>query len=187
MTNLDTLPDGPQAAIRAATEAYIAGGSIKAWQEAMRRAITSAHTAAYIAAQVDRIGVDPSLIRPNALSRIERAELKAIIERQLKYFDRFVADVQAGRMSPAQILARADMYGDAVRGSYYAMRYGDWDIPAHLLPGAQQCKARCLCRISVRDNGDGTGVLLREMGGTEHHCVECPPLAGEHPVKRRKI
>jgi len=26
---------------------------------------------------------------------------------------------------------------------------------------------------------------LREMGGTEAHCSECPPLAGEHPVKRR--
>jgi len=46
--------------------------------------------------------------------------------------------------------------------------------------------SNCKCRISVADNGDGTGELTREMGGTEHHCDECPMLVGTYDVKRRK-
>jgi hypothetical protein len=65
------------------------------------------------------------------------------------------------------------------------MRWGDWEIPRELLPGMQSCMGNCKCYISVTDNGDGTGVLLRVMAGREH-CEECPPLQGEHPVRRKR-
>jgi len=115
----------------------------------------------------------------------ERQEIKAIIKDQLDYLKGFVA--AAENMSPEAIAARAALYAGAVRQTYYAERWGAWDIPAHLLPGNQTCMTNCKCRISVEDHGDGTGTLTREMGGTENHCDECPALVGSYDVKRQKL
>jgi len=88
-------------------------------------------------------------------------------------------------MSDGAVQARSDMYPGAVKSTYYGARYGEWDIPDDLMPGNQVCLTRCLCSIEVKDNGDGTGTLTRRMGGTEAHCDECPPLAGDHEVERK--
>ncbi len=154
------------------------------WEREMERVIRTAHTAAFITATAERLGVrDPGLLkRP---SRAERADIDAAIKRQLDYLRGFVQ--ARGGMSDAAALARARLYGPAVKSFYYAQRWGDWEIPDHLLPGMQTCLGNCLCSLlDVKDNGDGTGVLTRVMGGTEHHCKECPPLAGDHPVRRRR-
>lgn len=143
----------------------------------MRKAIATAHAAATYAAIAERTGV-----MPKGLSKAERNDLKARVAEQIKYYDRFAA--QAGEMSEAGVAARAQMYAGAVRQTFYEARWGGWDIPDGLMPGNQQCLTNCLCHISIADNGDGTGVLTREMGGTEHHCDECPALVGDHDVQR---
>jgi len=144
----------------------------------MRKAIATAHKAATYAAIKERTGV-----MPKGLSKAERADLKARVQEQLQYYDRFAE--QAGDMSDAAVGARAQMYAGAIRQTFYAARWGGWDIPDNLMPGNQQCLTNCLCHISIADNGDGTGVLTREMGGTEHHCTECPELVGDHDISRR--
>ena len=151
-----------------------------AWAKQMEAIIARGHMAAQIAGIADRSGVEP-----RGLSRIERQEIKAIIKDQLDYLKGFVA--AAENMSPEAIAARAALYAGAVRQTYYAERWGAWDIPAHLLPGNQTCMTNCKCRISVEDHGDGTGTLTREMGGTENHCDECPALVGSYDVKRQKL
>jgi len=151
-----------------------------AWAKQMEAIIARGHMAAQIAGIADRSGVEP-----RGLSRIERQEIKAIIKDQLDYLKGFVA--AAADMSPEAIAARAALYAGAVRQTYYAERWGAWDIPAHLLPGNQTCMTNCKCRISVEDHGDGTGTLTREMGGTENHCDECPALVGSYDVKRQKL
>ncbi len=156
-----------------------AAGEMKKPSRDMRKAIATAHSAATYAAIKERTGV-----MPKGLSRAERNDLKARVAEQLKYYDKFAA--QAGDMSDAAVVARAGMYAKAIRPTYYAARWGTWDIPDNLMPGNQQCLTNCLCRISITDNGDGTGILKREMGGTEKgHCDDCPPLAGDHQVNRR--
>ena len=155
-----------------------ASGEMKAPGKDMRKAIATAHSAATYAAIKERTG-----IMPKGLSRAERNDLKARVAEQLKYYDRFAA--QAGDMSDAAIAARAGMYAGAVRQTFYEARWGTWDIPDGLMPGNQTCLTNCLCTISITDNGDGTGVLKREMGGTEHHCDECPALVGDHDIQRR--
>jgi hypothetical protein len=152
------------------------------WEREMERVIRTAHTAAWLTATAERLGVrDPGLLkRP---TRAERADIDAAVKRQLEYLRGFVA--ARGGMSDAAARARARLYGPAVKSFYYGQRWGDWEIPDQLLPGNQRCLGNCLCRGHVKDNGDGTGLWVREMGGTEHHCDECPPLAGEHPIKRR--
>ncbi len=177
-----------QTAIAAATERLRSNGNIGAWEREMRQIIARAHTTAWIVGTAERLGITPDspLISERRLSRIERNEIKALVSEQLAYLSGFVKDVRSGEMSDAQIAARAGMYAGATRQSYYGARWGDWDIPPSLMPGNQQCVARCRCVISVRDNGDGTGMLTREMGGSgENHCTECPPLAGDHPVTRK--
>lgn len=152
------------------------------WPRQMEQVIARGHTAASIAGIAERAGVavDAGLFK--GLSRAERAEIKAIVKGQLDYLKGFVA--AAPNMSPAAIPARAALYAGAVRQTYYMQRWGDWDIPPNLLPGNQQCMVNCKCRISVADNGDGTGEMTREMGGTEYHCTECPTLVGTYKVKR---
>ena len=182
--NLDTLRNQPLTLIQPATAALANGGSIGAWRKQMELAIKRSQTAAYIAATAERLGVSPKAIR--GLSRAERKELDARINAQIKYLDGFVADLKAGKLTMAQAAARANMYAGATRQGYYAARWGDWEIPPYLLPGNQACMANCRCKISVADNGDGTGDLTREMGGTEYHCTECPTLVGTYPVKRTR-
>ena len=144
----------------------------------MRRAIATAHSAATYAAIKERTGV-----MPKGLSKAERNDLKAAVAAQLKYYDAFAA--QASGMSDSAVAARAGMYAGSIRQTFYEARWGAWDIPDELMPGNQQCLTNCLCNISITDNGDGTGVLKREMGGTEHHCDECPALVGDHDIQRR--
>lgn len=188
MPALDRLIGLSLVAIRDATAALERGGSAAAWERAMERALTTAHTAAYVVATAERLGVRPDspLISRQRLSRAERADIAAAVRRQMEYLRGFAAALPG--LSPAQVRARADLYGPSIKAFYYAQRWGDWEIPDRLLPGMQTCMGNCLCRLTdVRDNGDGTGVVTRVMEGDEQgHCDECPPLAGDHPVKRRR-
>jgi hypothetical protein len=154
------------------------------WAKQMDAIIARGHTAAVLAAAADRanVKVTPGLFK--RLSRAERKDIDALVREQRKYLANFVAAAEG--LSEAQIAARAGLYSGAIRQTYYAQRWGDWIIPPELLPGNQTCITNCKCRISVRDNDDGTGELTREMGGTEYHCDECPALVGSYPVKRQK-
>lgn len=156
------------------------------WAEKMRQVITRGHLAAWMSATSERLGVplDSPLLSRQRLSRAERDEIKGIVEKQLEYLRGF--EQARGDMSEQAVRARSELYPGSVSTTYYATRWGDWEIPDTLIPGNQQCVTRCKCSISVKDNGDGTGVLTRTMGGVEtNHCTECPPLAGDHPVTRR--
>lgn len=186
-TPADKLAALAAASIADATAALARGGSVGAWERAMQAALARAHTAAYIAAFAQRLGIAPdsALISRQRLSRAERADITAQVAAQLKYLKAFAAQVKAGGLSERAIMARALSYAGSVKAPYYAARWGDWDIPNRLLPGMQACMGNCLCSASVIDNGDGTGIWRRAMGGTERHCTECPGLAGDHEVKRR--
>lgn len=151
--------------------------AIKTPSVQMRRAIATAHTAAFYAAIKDRTGV-----LPKGLSRAERQDLKRLVTEQLKYYDKFVEDARG--MSEQAILARAQKYVGAIRTTFFSAKWGAWDVPPDLMPGRQKCQTNCKCDIDIADNGDGTGVLTR-IAHAEQHCNECPGLAGDHPVKRR--
>lgn len=157
----------------------------KAWYEEMSRIITRAQMAAWMAGMAEKLGVklDSPLLSQRRLSRAERAEIKALVEAQLKYLRAF--DKERASLSPAQIAARMQLYAGATKQAYLVIRWGDWDVPPSLMPGNQTCLTQCLCRAHVKDNGDGTGLWVREMGGTERHCTQCPALVGEHPIQRK--
>jgi len=177
-----------QVAIRAATDQFLAGGSVEAWEQAMRATLARGHTAAYLAGLAERLGVplDTALVSERRLSRAERAEIKRAVADQLRFLDSFVADVRDGTLSEAQVRARADMYAGATRGTFSGVRWGDWELPFHPTEGSE-CMSNCRCSWAVEDNGDGTGSAVWKMGGTERHCTTCPARASDspYPVKRR--
>ena len=190
-TPADRLAALAAASIADATGALTRGGSVGAWERAMQAALARAHTAAYIAATAQRLGIAPDspLISQSRLSRAERADISAQVAGQLKYLRAFAAQVKAGGLSERAVLARAVSYAGSVKAPYYAARWGEWDIPTRLLPGTAQCMGNCLCHLSdVKDNGDGTGTLTRVLGAgaAERHCADCPGLAGDHEVRRRR-
>lgn len=135
---------------------------------AMRRAIATAHTAAYYAALKERTGV-----MPKGLSKVERGELKARVAEQLKYYDKFAE--QAGDMSDAATLARAQMYVGAVRASYGQARYpGLSQYPGD---GSTRCLSNCKCDLDERD--DGIHWILNDEG-----CEDCQAMAAGSPYGR---
>ena len=160
--------------------------NVGAWAKAMERTITQAHTAAWLVGTAERVKVpvDSPLLSQRRLSRAERADVRRAVDAQLKYLQGFVADVRAGRLSEAQIAARAELYAGATRGTYYAARWGEWELPWVPGDGSSECLGRCRCSASVVDSGAGSGVYTWVLGG-EQHCTTCPARAGDHPVKRR--
>ena len=189
------IPDKLQAlaivSIQDATAAYLKSGNVGKWEKDMQAILARLHTASYISATAARLNVSPDspLISQSRLSRAERADISAQVAGQLKYLRAFAAQVKAGGMSERAVLARAVSYAGSVKAPYYAARWGEWDIPTRLLPGTAQCMGNCLCHLSdVKDNGDGTGTLTRVLGAgaAERHCADCPGLAGDHEVRRRR-
>lgn len=185
---LDRLIGLSLSEIQTVTSAYLTNRNLPRWEAEMRRILTTSHTATYLAATAERLNLSPdsNLFQRNRLTRAEKADIQRAVNRQLEYLRGFVKAIKEDNLSDAQIRARANLYGPSVKAFYYQQRWGDWVIPDNLLPGNQQCLSNCLCRGYISaDNGDGTGIWTREMGGTEQHCTECPGLAGDHPVKRK--
>src|SRR3972149_4647431 len=127
------------------------------WRRDMERVIARAHTAAWLAGTAERLGgrLDSARLSERRLSQAERSEIRRIVEGQLDYLRGFV-EARDG-MSEAQIAARMQLYAGATRATLYGARWGDWEIPPHLMPTNQTCKTNCKCEISVKDNGGGTG------------------------------
>ena len=135
----------------------------------MRRAIATAHSAAYYAAIKERTGV-----MPKGLSKAERGDLKLAVAAQLKYYDAFAA--QAATMSEGAVAARAQMYAGAVRGTYYGARYpGLKQVPGD---GQTSCLSNCKCSISEQDDG------LHWTLNAGESCGDCEAMAAGGPYDR---
>lgn len=172
-TNLDTLRAQPLTLIAPATDRLAEGGSIAAWRREMERAIRLSQTASYIAATAERLGTSPATIK--GLSRAERRELDTRIAEQVKYLDGFVADLRAGKLTPAQAKARAALYAGAVRGGYYKARYPSLsNVPGD---GSTPCLGNCKCTLEQR------GDLIHWHLNPAEHCDGCMSRAAASPYQ----
>lgn len=164
MSTLDNLLTLVQDAIDAAPKD-------KAFGKAMETILARAHTAAYLAAAAERAGVkvDGGLFK--GLSKAERADIKQAVGEQLKYLEKFVADM--GDMSEAQVAARAAMYGGSIRATYGAARHPG--LPFYPTEGSE-CLTNCRC--SWQDDGDGSYTWVLSA---KESCSTCEARAADNP------
>jgi hypothetical protein len=143
--------------------------------------LARAHTAAYLLGVSERTGVGLEAFK--GLSKAERADIKKVVEGQLKYLAGFKDDM-AG-MSDKAIEARAAKYAGALKATYSEARWGDWDLPFVPTVGSE-CQTNCKCSIVVEDQGEGKGQMIWKMHADEH-CTTCRSRAegSPHPVERR--
>lgn len=165
-------------------------GNTAAWEKAMRASLTRAHTAAYVVGTADRLGshAGTALVNVRNLSKAERKEIAALVNRQIDYLQGFAVAIAEGTTTPRGLTARAALYAGAIRETYNVTRWGAWDLPFVPGDGSSECLGNCGCRIEVKDNGDGTGALRWVLSGLERHCKTCPTRARRSPyaVKRKR-
>lgn len=141
--------------IASTTRALVDGGTLDAWERAMARAITDGHAAAAIAGTAERLSVEAGskLLSGRNLSRAERDEIKRAVAGQMPYLRQFAADVRAGRLSDAQIAARAGLYAGATRATWGTARWYGAGLPAMPGDGSSECLTQCGCSWALRDGG----------------------------------
>lgn len=97
MPPLDALTTRAAADIKAATAALLNGGSVATWRATMERALTVAHTSAYLVGTAERSAGGKvrawltKLVGLRALSKNDRKALKAAVAAQLDYLAGFVS------------------------------------------------------------------------------------------------
>ena len=141
--------------ISAATQALVSGGSVDRWERQMMDAIARGHAAAAIAGTAERLGVEAGskLLNERNLSRAERQAIKEAVAGQLPYLRKFADDVRSGRLSDAQIAARAGLYAGATRATWGAARWAGTGLPAMPGDGSSECLTQCGCAWAFRDDG----------------------------------
>ncbi len=170
--NLDTLRAQPLTLIGPATQTLADGGSISVWRRAMEVAIRRSQTASFIAGIAERLGVPIGAVKKP--SKAERKDLDKRIDYQLKYLDKFAADLKAGNMTMAQAQARANLYAGPTRSTFYATRYPD--LPFQ--PGeGTECKANCKCEWVEKG-----GKYYWTLSAVEH-CPTCVDRASNNPYE----
>lgn len=160
--------------IASITQALVSGGSVDAWEKAMLEAIARGHAAAAIAGTAERLGVaaGSKLLNERNLSKIERQGIKSAIAGQLPYLHKFADDIRAGRLSDAQIAARAGLYAGAVRSTWGAARWAGAELPAMPTEGSE-CMTNCKCEWIQRSDGFYWTLTQAE------HCPTCLTRASE--------
>jgi|SRR6187549_1138229 len=141
--------------ISTATHALVSGGSVDRWERQMLDAIARGHAAAAIVGTAERLGVEAGskLLNERNLSRAERQAIKDAVAGQLPYLRKFADDVRSGRLSDAQIVARAALYAGATRATWGAARWASVDLPAMPGDGSTECLTQCGCAWAFRDDG----------------------------------
>lgn len=169
--------------IAAITRTLLSGGAVAQWERAMLEAITRGHAAAAIAGTAERLGVDAGskLLNARNLSRAERRAIRDAVAGQLPYLRQFAADL--GRLSDAQIAARAALYAGATRATYYRGRNAGWDLRNVPIPadGGTQCLSNCKC-IAYEEGGQ----WIYELTAAEH-CPVCLARAAKSPYPLQRL
>jgi hypothetical protein len=120
--------------------------SVGAWERQMEQLLARYHMAALIAGRAEQLGVkvDSALLSERRLSREERALVKERVREQFDYLRAFRGDIAAASDWSKRFNARAAMYGESVKQSYWQGRTMGMGLPGWPCMGVQ-CLTRCGC------------------------------------------
>lgn len=145
-------------------------GTIKlpAWERQMEQLLARYHLAALVAGRAEQIGVkvDSALLSERRLSREERAIVKELVKEQLAYLRAFRGDIAKAEEWSRRFNARAAMYGESVKQSYWRGRTMGMGLPGW--PGiGTACLTNCGCSWAF----DGNKAYWRR--GKNDSCSTC--------------
>lgn len=116
--------------------------TVQQWEARMRTAVRSLHSVEYV---FGRGGV-------HALTTADREALQGLVAEQWGYLHGFAEDVRAGRLTLAQIKARAGLYAASSRGAYERGRAAGYGLALPAYPGqGTECMANCRCTWAIRE------------------------------------
>jgi len=155
---------------------YVAQGMLRVqdWQGLMRDEIKKQYINQYL---VGRGGL-------NQMTQRDWGIIGRALRDQYRFLDGFAADVAAGKLSPAQIQARARMYVDAAHVALERGRaeaFGMPTLPAYPGDGQTQCLTNCRCNWDIQEVRDEDGNVIGwnatwvlDPHKQEVHCPDCP-------------
>lgn len=164
----DTFATAMGGEARKATQALIDAGTpdgLVKWMQDMREIVKTATIDEYILGRGGRWQMTPS----------DWGRTGQMIREQYQYIQRFAGDILDGKLTPAQMLARAQMYGQCGTEAYEkgnAQAMGGLNLPAYPGDGSSECLVYCRCHWDIQDktsHWEATWVL----GPVEKHCPTC--------------
>lgn len=138
--------------------------TVAAWERRMQRTIRELHANEFAFGRGGRQQVTDA----------EWARLAGVATEQERYLAEFAAAIARGELTPAQVAARAAMYGDAARSSYERGRAATYDglsLPGYPGDGETPCLTNCLCSWAI-DDDEAEWRATWELDGGEH-CAGC--------------
>lgn len=137
------------------------------WEMQMLLAIEMAYTAAYGAGS------------GSELTDADRALVNGMVGEQREFLRGFKQAISDGSISPAQAQARAQMYAESVKSSYWRGATRGYVIPAVPGDGSTQCLTNCKCSLRIDElEGDGDADIYWLLSDAEH-CQGCIQRAAD--------
>ncbi len=155
-------------AVRLTAQAPAGRIGMAQWQADMRQLIKQAYIDEYALARGGR----------GRMTAADWGKIGAMLKIQYTFLERMAADMGGSAISPAQMIARAQMYVSSAtqafeQGKSAAM--GMPDLPAYPGDGSTQCLSNCKCSWHIVDGGDH-GEATWTLGAAEH-CPDCSDRA----------
>lgn len=107
------------------------------------------------------------------MTQADWGRVGAALRGQYEYLNGFAEDVAAGKLSAAQIVARARLYAGSGTTAYERGHGAAWRVtlPAYPGDGSTVCKTNCRCSWHLeRENG---AVLAYWRLSASEHCDDC--------------
>ncbi len=174
----DTFSERQAAKVRALSDRVVNGVTVAEWERDMRAIIRNSTVDQYVLGRGGR----------NAMTQADWGRVGRMVREQYKYASGFAQDIADGKLSAAQIAARAQLYMASSTHAYERGRGASFKglkLPQYPADGSQVCKANCKCSWSIDDMEDRyecTWTL-----GVADHCSTCVSNAGQwSPFVQRK-
>lgn len=146
------------------------GLTVAEWERDMRAIIRTSTIDQYVLGRGGRHAMTPA----------DWGRVGRMVREQYKYASAFAAEIAAGKLSEAQIAARARLYMASSTAAFERGRAASFrglKLPAYPADGSQECLANCKCHWEIEeldDRFEATWVL-----GVADHCATCVRNAGE--------
>lgn len=134
----------------------------------MREALRDTYVAEYLAGRGGR----------NAMTQADWGRLGHMLREQYTYLNDFAADVAAGKLSEAQIAARAASYFNSATQAFERGRAAARGLSLPAMPGdgSTECRSNCKCRWEIEETSTEWRATWTQSAA--EHCPTCNERAG---------